>query len=61
MHALTHSLTHSLLSRRQPGSPVNDQLVQMQNYMRFLPEVLRPKREGGLAPHHRMYPATSSE
>jgi len=53
VHNMDEALDVALQHRRIPGSPINDALVQMQNYMRFLPDALRPKREGGLQPHHR--------
>ena len=46
------ALDSALMLRRKPGTPMHDSFVMMQNWLRYLPEVLRPK-SGGLLPHQK--------
>ncbi len=46
------ALDSALMLRRKPGTPMHDSFVMMQNWVRYLPEVLRPK-SGGLLPHQK--------
>ena len=46
------ALDTALMLRRKPGTPIHDSFVLMQTWLRYLPEVLRPK-SGGLLPHQK--------
>jgi CCR4-NOT transcription complex subunit 1 len=49
---IDNALDAALMLRRKPGTPLHDSFVLMQNWLRYLPEVLRPKN-GGLLPHQK--------